>query len=125
MPSSCFSGCLVDKYSIKFFGAKGATWEEMEAELTKSWGDPAYNWRGFGKPGDEDFVVILTRRAIPEEEDSDEDEDEDEDEGADSTDEEQSVCQMRGKDEPRCHSDVFLCGFNKDQLKPGCVCLGS
>ena len=49
---------------------------------------------------------------------------EDEDEGADSTDEEQSVCQMRGKDEPRCGSDVFLCGFNKDQWRPGCVCLG-
>jgi hypothetical protein len=36
----------------------------------------------------------------------------------------QSVCQMRGRDEPRCHSDVFLCGFNKDQQRPGCVCMG-
>ena len=35
-----------------------------------------------------------------------------------------SVCQMRGKDEPRCGSDVFLCGFNRDQLSSGCVCLG-
>jgi len=35
-----------------------------------------------------------------------------------------SVCQMRDKDEPRCGSDVFLCGFNRDQQSPGCVCLG-
>ena len=55
--------------------------------MEASWGDPAYHWRGFGKPGDEDFVVVLTRRYVPDEED--EDEDEDEDEGADSTDTEE------------------------------------
>ena len=92
----CFSGCVVDKYHIKFTCEKGATWEEVEAAMEASWGDPAYHWRGFGKPGDEDFVVVLTRRYVPEEKeesDEDEEEDEDEDEGADSTDEDEA---------PRC-----------------------
>ena len=69
-----------DSRSIRFYGKKGATWEQMNAWMESNWSDPAYKWCGFGKAGEEDFIVVLTRRYEPEVEDSD-DEDEDEDEG--------------------------------------------
>jgi len=52
-----------DHKSIRLYGTKGATWNEMNAWLEKSYhDDPHYTWRGFGTAGEEDFCVVLVRK---------------------------------------------------------------
>jgi hypothetical protein len=65
--------------SIRFFAKKDATWADMNAWMEAKWSDPAYNWRGFGKIGDEDFMVILVKRGKTQAEIDAENESDDED----------------------------------------------
>jgi hypothetical protein len=72
-----------DSMSIRFYGKKGATWEQMNAWMESNWSDPAYTWKGFGKAGEEDFVIVLLKRDLTQAElddygDASDDEDEEE-----------------------------------------------
>lgn len=72
-----------DHKFIQLYGAEGATWEEMEASLERMYGkDKHIHWRGFGEPGDENFVVVVMRKACANVDDCDCDSD---DSDSDST----------------------------------------
>lgn len=66
---------------IKCYGKKDATWDQMSAFLEKMWGkDPAMCWRGFGKIGTEDFVVLIHRKRGFDDSDDEDTDSDDEDE---------------------------------------------
>lgn len=71
-----------DRCFIQLYGKEGATWEEMEASLERMYGnDKHIHWRGFGEPGNENFVVVVMRKnCVDVDCDCDEKEDDEEDE---------------------------------------------